>query len=74
MKIKKLSQLLIIIVLTIVFSFPSEAQEKGRIGINVKAQYIPQVGISYGISNKIQTRVSTYMDFNRKNSPMLASG
>jgi len=27
-------------VLTIVFSFPSEAQEKGRIGINVKAHVL----------------------------------
>ncbi|HOV24041.1 MAG TPA: hypothetical protein PL107_07225 [Candidatus Marinimicrobia bacterium] len=39
------------------------AQEKGQLGVNVKAQIIPQVGISYGISDKIQTRLSTYWEF-----------
>jgi hypothetical protein len=65
MKIKRLSQLLFIIVLTILFSFLTNAQEKGRIGLLVKAQIIPQVGISYGISNKIQTRFSTFVSFRK---------
>jgi len=39
------------------------AQEKGQFGIVVKAQLIPQIGISYGISDRVRTRLSTYLEF-----------
>ncbi|HPC36420.1 MAG TPA: hypothetical protein P5268_08095 [Candidatus Marinimicrobia bacterium] len=39
------------------------AQEKGQLGVNVKAQLFPQVGVTYGITDKIQTRLSTYLEF-----------
>lgn len=52
---KKLS-LWIVLTILVILPFATNAQEKGRIGLTVKAQIIPQVGISYGISEKIQTR------------------
>jgi len=64
MKIRKLFRLWIIFVLTVVFSFLTNAQEKGQVAINVKAQLIPQIGLSYRISDRIRTRLLTYLEFN----------
>jgi hypothetical protein len=52
----------VLLILVILHSLIS-AQEKGRFGIIVKAQLIPQIGISYGISDRIRARLSTYLEF-----------
>jgi len=54
----------VVLLILVILHNSSSAQEKGRVGLTVKNQLIPRVGISYGISDKIQTRLSTYMDFN----------
>ncbi len=63
MKSKRLFHLLVIFTITLILPYTIYAQEKGRIGLTVKAQLIPYVGISYGVSDNIQTRLSTYLDF-----------
>lgn len=63
MQRKRLFHLLVIFTITLILQCTMYAQEKGRIGLTVKAQLIPHVGISYGVSDNIQTRLSTYLDF-----------
>jgi len=45
----------------VIFAGGLQAQEKGRLGITVDAQYLPQIGIAYNISEKFQARLSTYL-------------
>jgi hypothetical protein len=63
MERKKIFYLWVIFTITLILPYTMYAQEKGRIGLTVKAQLIPHAGISYGISDNIQTRLSTYLDF-----------
>lgn len=57
------SSLLAILTIIVIFSCFLSAQEKGQVGVNVKAQIIPHIGISYGISDRIRTRLSMYLEF-----------
>ncbi|MGC9365292.1 MAG: hypothetical protein ACP5FZ_12095 [Fidelibacterota bacterium] len=52
-----------ILSILIIFALKINAQEKGKFGITIKSQLVPQIGISYGFSDKIQTRVSTFLEF-----------
>ncbi|HPC36847.1 MAG TPA: hypothetical protein PLW05_07755 [Candidatus Marinimicrobia bacterium] len=63
MKSKRLFHLWIILTIIGILPYVINAQEKGRVGLTVKAQLIPQVGISYGISDNIQARLATYLEF-----------
>ena len=63
MKRKRFFQLWAILLILVILSYATNAQGKERIGVTVKAQIIPQVGITYGITDKIQTRLSTYLEF-----------
>ncbi len=49
-------------IVIIFFALKLLAQEKSKFGTTIKAQYVPQIGIYYGISDKIQMRLSTYLD------------
>jgi len=73
MKSKRLFHLLVIFTITLILPYTIYAQEKGRIGLTVKAQLIPHVGISYGISDNIQTRLSTYLDFSESDFASMSS-
>jgi len=73
MKSKRLFHLLVIFTITLILPYTMYAQEKGRIGLTVKAQLIPHVGISYGISDNIQTRLSTYLDFSESDFTSMSS-
>jgi len=63
MRQRTLSLWVILTILVILYS-SIRAQEKGQVAINVKAQLIPQIGLSYRISDRIRTRLSTYLEFN----------
>lgn len=39
---------------------PVRAQDAGQIGIVMKAQFIPQVGITWHVTNRLQIRLSGY--------------
>lgn len=73
MKSKRLFHLLVIFTITLIIPCTMYAQEKGRIGLTVKAQLIPHAGISYGISDNIQTRLSTYLDFSDSDFTSMSS-
>lgn len=61
MNCKRLFYLCVIFTIVVILSCKTYAQEKGRIGLTVKAHLIPDAGISYDISDNIQTRLSTYL-------------
>ncbi len=63
MKSKRILQLWAIFTILVTLHSSTNAQEKGRIGLTVKAQIIPQIGISYGVSDRIRTRFSMYLEF-----------
>jgi len=52
----------VVLLILVILHNSSSAQEKGKFGTTIKAQYVPHIGISYGISDKIQMRLSTYLD------------
>jgi len=62
MKNRKMLKFNIILMLLITIPYFSNAQEKGKFCTTIKAQYVPHLGISYEISDKIQMRLSTYLD------------
>ena len=62
MKSMRLLSVFVILTITLILPYTLYSQERGEIGLTVKAQLIPHVGISYAISDNIQTRFSTYLD------------
>ena len=60
----------IIIVLQFhIFIFPSSAnsQNKKKLGLSIKAQFIPHIGITYDLSNRLTIRPSIYLDWDKSN-------
>ena len=59
---QRILSLWVVFLILVILQNLSRAQEKGKFGTTIKAQYVPHIGISYGISDKIQMRLSTYLD------------
>ena len=62
MKSKRLFCVFVILIITLILPYTLYSKDRGKIGLTVKSQLFPQAGISYAVTDRIKTRLSTYLD------------